>query len=531
VGDDVDGSGPALRAVTTRAALAAPALAFLALFFAWPLAAIVERSLGGGGLPFEVLERRTTIDILWFTVWQAGVSTALTLAAGLPLAWALSRGSFRGRSTVEALVLVPFVLPTVVVATAFIALLPDGVEHSVWAILIAHVFFNVAVVVRVVGTAWSALDARLDEVATMLGARPSTRARTVTLPLLAPSLAAAASIVFLFCFTSFGVIIVLGGPGFATLETEIYTQAVRLFDLRTAAALALLQLAAVALVTVVCGLLERRAGSRASWSGARRLVPKRDRPLVGLVTVVSLALLALAPAALVWRSLSVGGTVGLGHFAALADETPALLVAPWHAVVNSLVYAGAATIIALALGIPAAIGIARGARLLNLFVMLPLGASAAMLGFGFLLAFDEPPLDLRSSRAIVPVAQALVALPFVIRSLAPALRGLDPRLHDAAAALGAAPRIVRRTIDLPLLARPLAVAAGLAFAVALGEFGATVFLVRADTPTLPVAAFRFLGRPGADNVGTAMALCVVLMALVVLVALASERALVRREAR
>ncbi len=523
----MDGSRPAL----IRLALATPALAFLTLFFAWPLAAIVERSAGGGGLPFDVFERRSTIDIVWFTTWQAAVSTALTLAAGLPLAWALSRGSFRGRGTIEALVLIPFVLPTVVVATAFIALLPNGLERSVWAILVAHVFFNVAVVVRVVGTAWSALDKRLDEVATMLGARPSIRARTVTLPLLTPALGAAASIVFLFCFTSFGVIVVLGGPRFATLETEIYTQAVRLFDLRTAAALALLQLFAVALVTTVCGLLERRAGSRSAWTGTQRRVSRRERPLVGVVIVGSLAFLALAPAALVWRSLSVGGTVGLHHFEALADETPALLVAPWHAVVNSLVYAGAATVVALGLGVPAAIAIARGMPLLNVFVMLPLGASAAMLGFGFLLAFDEPPLDLRSSRAIVPIAQALVALPFVIRSLTPALRGLDTRLHDAAAALGATPARVRRTIDLPLLARPLAVAAGLAFAVALGEFGATVFLVRADTPTLPVAAFRFLGRPGADNVGTAMALCVVLMALVVLVALVSERALVRREPR
>ena len=132
--------------------------------------------------------------------------------------------------------------------------------------------------------------------------------------------------------------------------------------------------------------------------------------------------------------------------------------------------------------------------------------------------------------SIVPIAQALVALPFVIRSLTPAIRGLDGRFHEAAAMLGASPARIRRTIDLPLLARPLAVAAGLAFAVALGEFGATVFLVRADTPTLPVAAFRFLGRPGAENVGTAMALCVVLMGLVVLAALASERALVRQVA-
>ena len=515
------------------AILVAP-VAFLAVFFAWPLGAILERSLvtdGSLDLPFDVLTQRSTLEIAWFTAWQAAVSTGLTLVAALPLAWALSRGSFRGRSLMEALVLVPFVLPTVVVATAFVALLPDGIQRSVWAILLAHMFFNVAVVVRLVGTAWSALDRRLLEAATMLGAPPLRRARTITLPLLGPSLAAAAAIVFLFCFTSFGVIIVLGGPRFATLETEIYTQAVRLFDLQTAAALALLQLAAVAVVSTVAGVLERRAGSRSFWSGERRQVSERDRPWVMAIVAVSVTLLLLAPAALIWRSLSVGGTVGLGHFAALADETPALLVTPWHAIINSLVYATGAMVIALALGIPAAIAIAHGARALDVLVMLPLGASAAMLGFGFLLAFDEPPLDLRSSRVIVPIAQALVALPFVIRSLTPAIRGLDARFHEAAAMLGASPSRIRKTIDLPLLARPLAVAAGLAFAVALGEFGATVFLVRADTPTLPVAAFRFLGRPGAENVGTAMALCVVLMGLVVLAALAGERALVRRAPR
>ena len=132
---------------------------------------------------------------------------------------------------------------------------------------------------------------------------------------------------------------------------------------------------------------------------------------------------------------------------------------------------------------------------------------------------------------IVPIAQALVAIPFVVRSLVPALRAVEARLGEAAAVLGASPWQVRREIDLPLLARPLAVAAGLAFAVALGEFGATVFVVRADWPTVPVAIFRFLGRPGEDNVGAAMALCVVLMGLVAAVALVSERILVRGAAR
>jgi thiamine transport system permease protein len=513
-----------------RAATVAIPVAFLAVFFAWPLVAILERSLVADGtldVPWDVLTAESTREIAWFTLWQATISTLLTLLAGLPLAWALSRFSFPGRSLVEALVLVPFVLPTVVVATAFVALLPDRMEHSVWAILLAHVFFNVAVVVRIVGSYWAALDRRLWEAAVTLGAGPGQRQLRLTLPLLAPALASAASIAFLFCFTSFGVILVLGGIRYATLETEIYNQAARLFDLRTAAALALIQLAAVAAVVIVSGVLERRLGGGRRRGGRAPHPVRGERLAVGAVVGVSLLLLALPPAALVVRSLQVSGGYGLRHFASLFDTTPALLVTPWHAVVNSLLFATAATAIALGVGVPAALAIARGSRGLDVTLMLPLGASAAMLGFGFLLAFGDPPLDIRSSLVIVPLAQALVATPFVVRSLVPALRARDPRLPEAAAVLGATPAQVRREIELPLVARPLAVAAGLAFAVALGEFGATVFVFRADWPTVPVAIVRFLGRPGEDNVGTAMALCVVLMALVTVVALVSQRALGR----
>ena len=163
-----------------RAATVAIPVAFLAVFFAWPLVAILERSLVADGtldVPWDVLTAESTREIAWFTLWQATISTLLTLLAGLPLAWALSRFSFPGRSLVEALVLVPFVLPTVVVATAFVALLPDRMEHSVWAILLAHVFFNVAVVVRIVGSYWAALDRRLWDAATTLGAGPGQRAQ------------------------------------------------------------------------------------------------------------------------------------------------------------------------------------------------------------------------------------------------------------------------------------------------------------------------------------------------------------------
>ena len=202
-----------------------------------------------------------------------------------------------------------------------------------------------------------------------------------------------------------------------------------------------------------------------------------------------------------------------------------MLGEPWQAGIWSLAFAAAATALALAVGALAAVALARlRPTVLDAAVLLPLGASAVMLGFGFVIAFDEPPLDIRGAWWLVPVAQSLVAAPFVVRILVPALRSIDPRLREAAATLGASPRRTLREIDAPLAARALAGAAGFAFAIALGEFGATVFVARAERPTLPVAIFRFLGRPGAENQGIAAALAVCLGLLTVVVALASELA-------
>jgi thiamine transport system permease protein len=519
--------------LAVAAAVAVP-VAFVAVFFLYPLAAILERGLGGGddGSAWDVLGASSTWQLAWFTIWQATLSTLLTFALGLPLAWAVGRFSFPGRSLVLALVLVPFVLPTVVVATAFLAVLPAGHERGLLPILAAHAFFNVAVVVRLVGTAWARLDQGLWDAAATLGAGPAGRTRTVTVPLLAPALAGAAALVFLFCFTSFGVILILGGPQRATLETEIYNQAARLFDLRTAAVLSLVQLAFVAALLAVGGLVERRAGIAVPLARERDVL-RRPRGLerLGVAGALLLALgwLGLPLAALVRRSVDTPTGFGLDFYRELGRETPALLVVPWHAVLNSVVFATAATAIALVVGGLAAFAVASSRTAwLDVVVMLPLGASAVMLGFGFIIAFDDPPLDLRSSPWLVPVAQALVASTFVVRIVAPALRSIDARLREAAAVLGAPPRRVWREIDLPLVLRALGVAAGFAFAISLGEFGATVFIARSDWPTVPVAIFRFLGRPGAVNAGQAAALAVVLMALTAASVLFADRIAVRR---
>ena len=541
----MDGHGPALASgrVFRLVAYGVP-LAFLGLFFVYPLVAILERGFGGSGpgaggssSALDVLADPVTRQVAWFTIWQATASTLLTMAAAMPAAFVLGRYDFRGRNIVRAFVTVPFVLPTVVVALAFLAILPAGLDRGWVAILIAHTFFNVAVVVRVVGTFWASLDPRASEAAATLGAARWRRFREVTLPLLAPALAAAAAIVFLFSFTSFGIVLILGGPGYSTLETEIYNQAVRVFDLRAAAVLSLVQLACVAAAVWVTTRLETRLATRGR-SLAERDVVRRPRTLgekaVVLGSLVGLGLfLGLPLAVLVERSLAVGGGHGLAAYRALARPTSALLATPWEAVVNSLLYASAATVIAVVVGGLAAFAVAgsghgHGTRLLDGALMLPLGASAVMLGFGFIVAFDHHPIDFRSAPWIVPVVQALVAIPFVVRIVAPTLRSIDVRQREAAATLGASPGRVRREIDLPVISQALAVAAGFAFAISLGEFGATVFLARPDRPTLPVAIFRFLDRPGALNAAEAYALAVVLMAVTAVSVFLVERLRTRR---
>ncbi|MFE1091715.1 ABC transporter permease [Streptomyces sp. NEAU-PBA10] len=521
---------------------------FFGIFFAYPVAAIVGRGLRqDGAWQFgaslgEVLGDPDIGQVLWFTLWQALASTGLTLVVAMPAAYVFARLEFPGKSLLRAVVTVPFVLPTVVVGTAFLALLGRGgllddlwglrLDTTVWAILLAHVFFNYAVVVRTVGGLWAQLDPRQEEAARMLGASRFRAWRTVTLPALGPAVAAAALMVFLFTFTSFGVVQILGGPGFATLEVEIYRQTAHLLDLPTAAVLTLVQFAAVGAILAVHAWTVRRRESALSLVDAayavRRVRGTGQRLLLGFVLATVGVLILLPLGVLVERALDAPGGYGLGYFRALMSaDGGAFLVPPIDAVANSLQYAAVATLIALLVGGLAAAALTRRAgrftRGFDALLMLPLGVSAVTVGFGFLIALDRPPLDLRASWILVPLAQALVGVPFVVRTMLPVLRAVDSRLREAAAVLGASPWRAWREVDLPLVRRALLVAAGFAFAVSLGEFGATVFIARPDNPTLPVAVARLLGRAGDLNYGQAMALSTILMIVCVVSLLLLER--------
>ncbi len=498
-------------------ALAAVPTLFLGYFFVYPVVrmlalGLTELSIGGDGVAARLSK------VGWFTIWQATASTALTLLLAAPMTWAVSRFEFVGRRLSVALVTVPFVLPTVVVGTAFVAL---GWKGSIGAILGAHVFFNVAVVIRTVSNLWSRLDPSLEEAAAALGASPWNVFTRVTLPLIRPAIAAAASIVFLFTFTSFGTVLILGGFEFATLEVEIYRQAVTLFDLPLAATLALIQLLGVSAALYAYSAYQQRTATRWEVAGeaSRRRAVGSQRWAVAAAVCLTLTALAVPLVVLVGRSL------GGGFYVALF-EADRVVGDPLTAVTNSAWIAVAAALLATVIGLIASTVITRGnrgvSRWFDLVLMLPLGTSAVTIGFGFLVALDWP-VDLRATAALVPVAHALVAIPFVVRAIVPTLRAIHPDLRESASVLGASPFNVWRSIDLPIVARALAVGTGFALAISLGEFGATSFIARPNTATIPTMIFRLLSRPGELSLGMAMALSVVLAGLTAAIVLALDR--------
>ncbi|HCB04343.1 MAG TPA: ABC transporter permease subunit [Nocardioides sp.] len=534
------------RRLLTLAGLALGPVLVLAVFFVLPVSGMVGRGFvvdgrfDPGGV-VEVLGRPRTHRVLWFTVWSAGLATLASVLLGLPAAYVLYRLSFPGRLVLRALLLVPFVLPTVVVGVAFRLLINDsgplgplGLDGTPVAIIAGLTFFNVAVVIRAVGIAWESLDPRPGEAAAALGASPAQVFRTVTLPALRPALVGAASVVFLFCATSFGVVLTLGGLRYSSVETEIYLLTTQLLDLPAAAALSILQLLAITALLLLVGRLRASPDPTVERRTARPRRPRRPDVVPVALTVLVLALVAAPILTLVVGSLRADDAWTLANYQRLTTvgDGNALLVPVTDALVISLRTAVDATWMALLLGGLISVVVSRrsltgGERrlrgALDGFFMLPLGVSAVTLGFGFLITLDRPPLSLRDSPLLVPVAQALVALPLVVRTLVPVLTGIDDRQRQAAASLGAGPLRAFATVDLPLVWRPLVAAAGFAFAVSLGEFGATSFLARDEHPTLPVVIYQLIGRPGGENFGMALSASVVLAATTAIVVLVVDR--------
>lgn len=504
--DDVDRHRPALTTLDAYrrafSVLAIVPLAWIAVFFVNPLLTMVVREFSWSSVA-DVLGRGGTRHVLWFTVWQAIASTALTLVIAWPTTWALARYTFRGRRAVRGTVSAPFVLPTVVVAASIRSVLPGSFATGPFAIVVAHALFNVAVVVRIVGSRWERESTAVVDVARTLGMSPLRAFLMFTWPRLRSSVTAACGVVFVFCFMSFGVVRILGGSAYSTLELEIFTRAVQLGDYSGAVALSMVQIVVVLVVLlVVVRWTDVVTADAVVHAVPARTFPQRRRIVFASCTATVAAILAPFVSMLIRSFRTRHGWSTQGWTRLFDGSFSSVGVNALDAVVNSLAYALVTIALSLPLSLCAAAVIAYSsprnvvARMLGVVSTAPLATSAVALGLGIIVSFDSSPINWRHSWWMFPCVYSVVALPLMVRTLTPALRAIPSSWRDAASTLGTSPLRTWWRVDVRSVRRPIALAVGLGAAVSLGEFGATSFLTRSGHETLPVSIARLLGRPG-----------------------------------
>ena len=515
-----------------RLALWAGPLLFAGVLFYWPVSRILALGLAGDWV--GVFSQSQVQQAIWFTIWQAFVSALLCLALGLPLAFLLYRRQFLGVKFLRTFLVIPFVLPSIIVAIALSGLRDSLPDSAIVVILIAHLFLNLSLVVRIVGSAWSTIDSSIENAAAIDGASAIRTFFSITLPSLRPAIISAAILVFLFCATSFAIILVIGSGQIQSIETLSYQALNQYLDLETAAALSIAQ----TLISISAFALSRKyatAEVRFEATDTSDLQPrlkKSEWPIATYSFVLIVALFVIPISSVLVRALTVGSRISFDNFALLAGRgaRDLLDVTVFEALANSLRNAAIATALAFLVGTVVA-WLLQGKRnwFAELAFLLPLGVSPVVLGFGYLVSFGSGPLELRKSWLIVPLVQALIAMPIVIRMTQTALVGLGREPREASANAGASAWQTFRLVEAPMIRSTLVAAFGFALLASIGEFGSASLLAYGDQATLPLVLLRLISRPGEQNYSMAMAASALLVILVFVLIGASELIRSRRQ--
>lgn len=539
-------------------------LLFLSLFFFFPLLSILIEGLTDESGRFTliqvgaILKNRYYLRVIGFTAEQAFLSTLASVLLGLPGAYILARFDFRGKSLIKALTTVPFVLPSIIVVLGFViffgnngylnrALMavtgseepPLKVLYSMRAIILAHTFYNFPICIRLVSSLWSRINPNLERAAQSLGARGFRLFLRVTLPQLLPGILAAAALTFIFCFTSFAIILVLGGgPKYSTIEVAIYRLAKVSLDLKAGSAFAIVE--SILSVGFMWGYIKlQQRVSFAEKTGReqeRRPFSALFRTPWGILATIYLIitfLIIVAPMlsavsnSFVRRAGWAGNTAfSLSWYRKLLldAETSAFTVSYLTAIKNSLFF-GLMTIgFSLPLGTLIAFVTTRrrffGQGIFDAVTMLPLGISAIILGLGYIKAYQNLPLDITGKWYAIAFAHTIIAYPFVIRSTSAVFRKINPSLIQAAMSLGANRWRTFWRVELPLIKSGLIAGATFAFAISIGEINATLMLYNQKLTTIPIAIYRLIGS---YNYFAACALGTILMLICFLVFLLIDK--------
>lgn len=513
-------------------------LLFLAVFFYLPLLSILKEGLLEAPGQLTAKHILATIEdpynrrVIAFTFKQAALSTLLTLILGLPGAYLVTKYDFPGKSLLKAITTVPFVLPAIIVSLGFIILFgnngllnrwlmqlfhlnepPLRILYSLKAIILAHAFYNFPLVVRLVSAVWVGIDPKIEDAARSLGAKEFRVFWHITLPMILPGIIASLALTFIFCFMSFAVVLVLGGVKYATIEVNIYTLMTVMLDYKMGSALAIIQsLFSLSFMYFYAKVLYLGARTEKVAVEINRTRPKLFSGLRDLLTWRGMLLLIYCLIVLI---VIIGPLLAVLSFSVIHQQggqtvfslksyytiftlpySPILGTTPLQSIRNSLFFGMMTVLFSLPLGVSIAFLLTKTELpLKNLFdalVMLPLGISSISLGLGYVRSFHKPPLMITGTWYAIVFAHTIIAYPFVMRAVSPILKKMKPTLVDAAMSLGATRTQAFFLIDLPLIKPGIIVGATFAFAISIGELGATYMLYRPHLTTMPISIYRFL---------------------------------------
>ncbi len=495
-------------------------LLFLLVFFYLPIISILVTGLSLHNFSY-ILTDSYYQKIIYFTFKQALLSTVVTLLVGIPGAYIVSNYDFFGRRFFKSITMIPFVLPSILVVLSFVVLFGNkGILNSflshvnlhvsflyTWkAIILAHAFYNFPLVIRIVGASWERLSVHIEETARTLGAKGFFLFRKITFPLLLPSILTSAILTFIFCFTSFAIVLAFGGVRYTTMEVEIYYLLHRSNNFNLGCSLAILQI--IFLISLMF-LYSKFSGMYLKEEKITKFKQKKklrfsfNNTPVYLYFLLVFFMIILPMAAVGYYSLTKFTgyeTVFSSYWYKMifgGEYSPIIGSAALESIKNSLIFGFCTVLLSLSMGIPAAY-----LKKVEIFFLVPLIVSGVTLGLGILKLF---PL---SGWWRIVLAHSLIAYPFVVRSVYIPLKKLDPSLLESALSLGASRVYAFFKIELPMIFSGIIVAASFAFAISVGELAATYLLYDGKYVTMPIFIYRFIS---ARRFGGAAAMGVLLM--------------------
>ena len=499
---------------------------FLFLCFYFPLFKMLKEAFTTSTGSFTLNEFKKIFNDLYnlrvvtFTFKEAFISAFFTLIIGLPGAYIISHYKFKGKSFLVSLTTVPFILPSLLVALGFIILFGDNgflnkflmdvfhfkqpfhILYSFAAIILVHTFYNFPVVLRIIGAAWAGVSDKYEFAAKSLGAKPLEVFFKVTVPLLLPAIISSFSLVFLFCFLSFSIILIIGGARFATIEVSIYTYYNMFSDFKMGSALATFQ-ALFSLLVIYTYLkvsdIVKTGDIEKSIAPAPSILSNKKTLFFSLIYLGLIFFLIIAPilVVIVYAFLDpFSSKFTLENFAKLfgTNYTYLLGTSFLRVTLNSFAFALFTLLLSNLFALLGSYGLKTNFKGKNLFVsilMLPLAISPITIALSFIIFFRSP-INLMNTPIPILIAHTLLAFPFSLRALLPAVQSTSDSFVFASRSLGYSRVKSFFAVDLNLFKNVLITSSIFSFAISFGQFGATFMLYIPRFTTIPIALYRFL---------------------------------------